>query len=108
MNRKPILTILSMILILAFVLTGCSGPSRPRQLRRPRRNPPRPGCARTHRAPAAAPGTDRSPAAPEPTAAPARRSRPRRPNPPRFLSRSQIQRSAHARRPGQGRYAAGR
>ena len=52
MNRKPILTILSMILILAFVLTGCSSP--------------------TPAAPTAAPAQPTAvPAAPEPTAVPA-------------------------------------
>ncbi len=52
MNRKPIVTILSMIMILAFVLTGCSSP--------------------TPAAPTAAPAQPTAvPAAPEPTAVPA-------------------------------------
>ena len=76
MNRKPILTILSMILILAFVLTGCSQPdAAPAPTAAP---------AATDRSRPLRPNRPRRPAAPRPPQPRLRPSRPRPPNPPRF------------------------
>jgi len=65
MNRKTIITLLSMILILSFMLTACSQPAPT-----PAPEPPAPAAAE----PTAAPAPTTAPAAttaPEPTAAPA-------------------------------------
>ena len=60
MNRKPIVTILSMIMILAFVLTGCSSPTPAAPTAAPGPTHRSPGCARTDRGPGCT-GTHRSP-----------------------------------------------
>lgn len=66
MNRKPIITLLSMILILTFVLTSCAQPTPvPAPAPQPTAAPAQPTAA------PAAPEPTAVPAAPEPTAVPA-------------------------------------